>query len=156
MQQSRHPLMFPRVAASQCIGAAPGICCGTRCDRPVGEHSVTTITPCKVLPPIGSLCYAQWGQVPIRTLHNRMFSRCLLCLLTACFNLESGLSLGLVPDSEDGCNMFLRNVRWLSPNYTLINPRRHNLNGNAVSEQSTTAKVCLKIIRPKDACLTHI
>jgi hypothetical protein len=35
-----------------------------------------------------------------------------------------GFLLGLLSDPEDGCNMFLQNVSWLSPDYTSLCPRR--------------------------------
>jgi hypothetical protein len=34
-------------------------------------------------------------------------------------------NIALISDSEDGGDMFLRNVGWLSPDYTTLYPRRY-------------------------------
>jgi hypothetical protein len=48
--------------------------------------------------------------------------------LTDCFH--AGFLLGLLFDREDGCDIFLRNVGWLSTDYTTSYPRRQYSSGN--------------------------
>jgi hypothetical protein len=45
-----------------------------------------------------------------------------IALLATCF--EAAISLGLFFYPEDGGDMFLRNVGWLSTDYTALYPRR--------------------------------
>jgi hypothetical protein len=44
----------------------------------------------------------------------------------ACYLLQAGFLLDLFFDHEDGGDMFLRNVGWLSMDYTALYPRRYN------------------------------
>jgi hypothetical protein len=46
--------------------------------------------------------------------------------LLPCCLLHASFSLGLLSDPDDGGDMFLRNVGWLSPHYTALYPRRQN------------------------------
>jgi hypothetical protein len=40
--------------------------------------------------------------------------------------IQAGFLLGFVFDHEDGSDIFLRNVGWLSTDYTALYPRRQN------------------------------
>jgi hypothetical protein len=44
----------------------------------------------------------------------------------AAVKVHAGFLLGLLFKQEDRGNMFLRNVSWLSPDYTVLCPRRYN------------------------------
>jgi hypothetical protein len=44
-----------------------------------------------------------------------------------CYLLHDGFLRGICFDPEDGCDMFLRNIGWLSTDYTAPYPRRQNL-----------------------------
>jgi hypothetical protein len=46
--------------------------------------------------------------------------------IKVCCLLEAGFSPGLLFTSEDGSNVFLRNVGSLSPDYTVFYPTRQN------------------------------
>jgi hypothetical protein len=46
--------------------------------------------------------------------------------LSVCNLLHADFSLGLFFDPEDEGDIFLRNVGWLSTNYTELYPRRQN------------------------------
>jgi hypothetical protein len=54
--------------------------------------------------------------------HSRRESKILLSLLATCF--YTGFLLGLFFDSENGGDMFLRNIGWLSAGYMALYPRR--------------------------------
>jgi hypothetical protein len=43
-----------------------------------------------------------------------------------CYVLDAGLLLGLFFVPEDGGDIFLLNVGWLSTDYMALNPRREN------------------------------
>jgi hypothetical protein len=57
---------------------------------------------------------------------------------------RAGFLFGLFFDAEDGRNMFLRNVGWLSADYAALYPRRHNLIIIAVRTSDSACKVNLK------------
>jgi hypothetical protein len=45
---------------------------------------------------------------------------------TAYSLLDSGFLLDLLLSSEDGADMFVQNIGWLSPGYIMLYPRRYN------------------------------
>jgi hypothetical protein len=47
-------------------------------------------------------------------------------IFSACYLLQAGLLSGLLLDTGNGGDMFLRNSGRLAPDYTALYPRRHN------------------------------
>jgi hypothetical protein len=45
---------------------------------------------------------------------------------TVCSLFYSGFFLGLFFHTQDGGDIFLRNIDWLSTDYTALYPKRHN------------------------------
>jgi hypothetical protein len=65
----------------------------------------------------------------------------------ACYLLDTGFLLGLFFDPEDGGNMLLPNVAWLSNDYTALYPRRYSLHNSSITRSSGRNYCLLSLIR---------
>jgi hypothetical protein len=67
-------------------------------------------------------------------------------ICSACYQIHYSFFLGLFFDTEDGGDLFLRNVGWLSTDYTALFPRREN------SSRTTVIQNQLNGENPRDVC----
>jgi hypothetical protein len=81
--------------------------CEIKPSKTLKSSNFWDITPCSLLKAI-----------------RRFEGACRLLALLACHMLHACFLLGLFFDPKDGYDMFLRNVAWLSTDYTTLYPRR--------------------------------